>query len=193
MESSRRAQAREDLGLTTQEEQDEIDLSLKKEEERRQKKELAKIKLETEPSYKLIKGIAFVMDKCFADALIGFFAPGIGDLISPLVALPYIYVSLFKIKSIPLTLAIIYNMMIDCFVGIVPYVGDLIDAFYRSYVKNYQLIVGFVEDDEEVIKDVRRRSVFCAIMIVVLGLLCWLLYQMVASMITGMQSLFGCN
>ncbi|MCQ2253337.1 MAG: DUF4112 domain-containing protein [Bacteroidales bacterium] len=193
MESSRRNQAREDLGLTTEEEQQEIDESIHKEEIRRQKKELARQKLENETSYKLVKNVAFIMDKCFADAIIGFFAPGAGDVITSAVTIPYLYVSLFKIKSIPLTLAIIYNMMLDCFIGIIPYVGDIFDIFHRSYQKSYQLIVGYVEDDEEIIKDVRRRSTWCAIMIVVLGVLCYLLYQLVSSMVIGIQNLIGCN
>jgi len=193
MESSRRAQAREDLGLTTEEEQQQIDKSIEKEELRRQKKELARQKLENETSYKLVKNVAFVMDKCFVDALLGFFLPGLGDIVTSSLTLPYIYVSLFKIKSIPLTLAMLYNMMMDCLVGLVPYIGDILDVFHRSYVKNYELIVGFVEDDEQVIKDVRRRAVWSAIMILVMAGMCYLLYQVIAGIMEYFQTLCGCN
>lgn len=193
MESSRRAQAREDLGLTTQQEQEKINLSLQKEEQRRQKKELARQKLEGETSYKLVKGLSFVMDKCFGDALVGFFLPGLGDIISATVTVPYLYVSLFKIRSIPLTLAILYNMMLDFLVGLVPYIGDLLDVFYRSYVKNYQLIVGFVEDDEDVIKDVNRSAKWFAVMIAVLGIIGYFVYQLVHIMLENIQAMMGCN
>lgn len=193
MESSRRSQIREDMGLTTQEEQEEIDDSIEKEEERRQKKELAKQKLETETSYKMVKGISFVMDKCFLDAVIGFFAPAYGDVISSVVTVPFLYVSLFKIKSIPLTLAIIYNMLLDIFIGMVPFIGDIADIFHKSYAKNYKLIVGYVEDDEKVIKDVRRRALWSAIMILVLGFIIYMIYSLVAGMVTGIMDMVGCN
>lgn len=193
MESSRRAQAREDLGLTTQEEQEDIDLSIEKEEARRQKKELARLKLENETSYKIVKGISFIMDKCFADAVIGFFAPGAGDVISSVVTVPFLYVSLFKIKSLPLTLAIIYNMLLDVFIGMVPFVGDIADIFHKSYAKNYKLIVGFVEDDEQVIKEVRRKALWSAVMIVVLGFIIYMLYSLVAGMVSSAMQMMGCN
>ena len=80
-----------------------------------------------------------------------------------------LYRLLFKIKSIPLTLAILYNMLVDMMLGIIPlWIGDLLDIFSRSYVKNYRLIVGFVEGDKEVIQEVNRKAVLTAVGILVL-------------------------
>ena len=193
MESSRREHLREELGLTTQEEQQKIDKSLNAEECRRAKKEAARQKLENETSYRLVKGVSFLMDKCFLDAVVGFFLPAAGDIIASVLTLPFLYVSLFKIKSIPLTLAILYNMMLDLFIVLTPWIGDLLDIAYRSYVKNYRLIVGFVEDDQEIISEVKRSSIKSIIMIAILAVACFLLYQVVKGLIYSFYAMFGCN
>ena len=194
MESSRRTQAREELGFVEPEkEQEKIDKALAREESRREKKELARQKLENEFSYRMVKGISFLMDKCFADAVLGIVVPGIGDFLSIALSFPFVYVSMFKIKSLPLTLAVLYNIVLDCFIGLTPYLGDLLDVFYRSYVKNYRLIVGFVEDDQEVIDEVRRSAWKSAIMIAILGVACYFVYQLVKGLYMSIAALCGCN
>ncbi len=194
MESSRRRQARKDLGFETEEEKAKIEVSLAREEERRQKKELARQKLEGEWSYKFVKGVSTLMDKYFVDAVAGFVVPGVGDFLTSALTIPFLYVSVCKIKSLPLTLAVLYNMMVDCFIGLTPYLGDVLDAFHRSYAKNYRLIVGFVEDDEAVISEVRRGALKSAIMIVVLIVACYFLYQVVKGLYVSIAAMFGgCN
>jgi len=194
MESSRRKQAREDLGFTESEEvQVKIDKALANEEARREKKKLAREKLESEFSYRTVKGISFLMDKCFADAILGIVLPGAGDVLTSVLTLPFLYVSVFKVKSLPLTLAVLYNMMLDCFIGLVPYLGDALDVFYRSYVRNYRLIVGFVEDDQDIIAEVRRSAWKSAIMIVVLGVACYFVYQLVKGLYMSIAAMCGCN
>ena len=69
MESSRRTIARENLGFEPEIEKDKVEKALAKEEKRREKKELARQKLENDWMYKMVKGISFLMDKCFVDAL----------------------------------------------------------------------------------------------------------------------------
>jgi len=194
VESSRRMQAREDLGFDSQEEIAKMEESVAKEEQRRNKKELARQKLEGEFSYKCIKGISVLMDKFFVDAIAGIVVPGVGDFLTSALTIPFLYVSIFKIKSLPLTLAVLYNMMLDCFIGLTPYVGDVLDAFHRSYAKNYRLIVGFVEDDEAVITEVRRSAWKSALFIVILGVACYFLYQVVKGLYASIAAMFaGCN
>ena len=65
-------------------------------------------------SYKMLERIAIYMDTYHLDPIIGLI-PGIGDLISAILAIPFIYYSLFTLKSIPLTLAIINNILLDIF------------------------------------------------------------------------------
>lgn len=186
MESARRREAQEDLGLTTSEEQERIDHAIEKEEARRRRKEQKRQALETDSSYRMVKGIATVMDKYFLDPIIGFFLPAFGDILTSVMTLPYIMVALFKVRSIPLTLAIIYNMLVDMLIGLIPFwIGDILDAFNRSYVKNYRLIVGFVEDDKEVIHEVNRKAVFTGICILVFCLLIYWLTKLVIYVTTS--------
>ena len=128
-------------------------------------------------SYKLIETIAKVMDNYYVDPLLGL-VPTVGDAVSSLLTLPYLYFSIFKLKSIPLTLALLCNMLIDFAMGVIPFwIGDILDFFNHSYIKNYKLIMGYVEVDKEMIKRVDRRAWWMAAMIVVLCLIIWLLIK----------------
>ena len=179
MTSSRRQHARETLGIAEEMEAD--NRAMQQEEERRESQAAKKAALETDGDYLLVKGIATAMDGYFLDPVIGFFIPGFGDLLSSVMTLPYYYVSLFKIKSIPLTLAIMFNMLVDMLVGAVPFIGDLIDVFHRSYRKNYRLIVGFVEDDAEIVDKVKKNAFKMFILILVTGYaVYWLISTSVA-------------
>ena len=98
-----------------------------------------------------------------------FLLEGFGDLLTQLLTLPYIYVSAVKIRSVPLTLAVIYNALCDIAMGLIPfYIGDVIDVFNKSFVQNFKLIVGFVEGDKKVISEINRKAVRMAVLIVML-------------------------
>ena len=126
------------------------------------KQDIKRMQWENDPLYRLIRTIKNVMDRYYLDPLIGLLFPTAGDIFSSAMTLPFLTVSLFKIKSIPLTLAILYNMLVDMMLGIIPlWIGDLLDIFSRSYAKNYRLIVGFVEE-------VNRKAVVTAVGILVL-------------------------
>ncbi len=125
-------------------------------------------KIKEEKAYKISKGISNIMDKYMLDPIIGYFMPGISDLISQVLSLPSIFLALFKIKSIKLTLAMIYNGLMDALLGIVPYAGDVVDIFNRSYRKNQKLIQGFVDQDQEVIKKVNKSFIKSIIGIIIL-------------------------
>lgn len=136
---------------------------------------------ENDPLYRLIRTIKNVMDRYYLDPLIGLFFPTAGDIFSSVMMLPFLTMSLFKIKSLPLTLAILYNMLMDMMLGIIPlWIGDLLDIFNRSYSKNYRLIVGFVEGDQKVIQEVNRKAVLTAMGILVL---CFIIYWLTKAVI----------
>jgi len=91
--------------------------------------------------------ITLLADKYFLDALLGF-VPSVGDLVSSVFGLPFIYVTLFKVKSIPLTLAVIYNYLVDILLGSIPFfIGDAIDFFCKAHVKNLDLMRSNMEKD----------------------------------------------
>lgn len=136
---------------------------------------------ENDPLYRLIRTIKNVMDRYYLDPLIGLFFPTAGDIFSSVMMLPFLTMSLLKIKSLPLTLAILYNMLMDMMLGIIPlWIGDLLDIFNRSYSKNYRLIVGFVEGDQEVIQEVNRKALLTAVGILVL---CFIIYWLTKAVI----------
>ncbi len=127
-------------------------------------------------SYQLTKQIANWMDRYYLDAVLGLMFEGLGDMLTQLLTLPYIYVSAVKIKSVPLTLAVIYNALCDLAIGLVPfYIGSVLDFFKKSFVRNFRLITGFVEGDRDVIHEVNRKAAITAVLIVALCVVIYLL------------------
>ena len=139
-------------------------------------------------SYRLIKTLTKWMDNYYLDPILGLI-PTAGDLISATLVIPYLYVSLFKVRSVPLTLAILCNLLMDVAMGIIPFwIGDILDFFHKSYVRNYELIVGFVEGDKKIIHKVNKRALWMIFLIV---LLCFLIYWLIKLASLLMTWLFG--
>ncbi len=153
--------------------------AIEKEALQKEKKLMRRMEIEESTSYKMIKWISTLMDKYLLDPVIGMF-PVVGDILSTLTTLPFIYVSLFKVRSIPLTLAIIANALIDVLIGIIPYwLGNLLDIFNRSNLRNFKLITGFVEGDEEIIHKVNKSAIWMVVIIVVVCIAIGLLISLV--------------
>lgn len=175
MSNSRRERAREALGIAQELRDDEK--AIQREENRQKSKARKRERLESDDDYSLIKGIKILMDDFFLDPIIGFFMPGFGDMLTAIMAFPYLYVALVKIHSLPLTMAILFNMLVDMLFGAIPIIGDVVDVFNKSYKKNYRLIVGFVEDDEAIISEVRKKAWKCTLFCVVLA---FVVYKLVS-------------
>ena len=192
MENNRRRQRVNGvLDITSEQEFIDIDKATQKEERRREKKNNRRLELESSPQYQSAKLIKTVLDEWYVDAIAGLFLPGIGDAISSAFSIPFIYLSLFKIKSIPLTLAIIYNILMDTMLGMIPFfIGDAIDFLNKAFKRNYRLVVGFVEDDAEIIRSVNRKAFFFFIMLGVFVYLIYLLFQLGATIIEWIRGLF---
>lgn len=141
-------------------------------------------------SYKAVKIVADMMDKYAIDPIVGLLLPGTGDLIGALTALPCLYVSIAKVKSTALTLAIINNMLIDVFLGIIPWVGEIFDIFYQSNLRSYYLVRGFVENDEKIVQTVNRKAAWTVVSIVVVLILIILMFCLVVSAATSLFNLF---
>ena len=191
LQSGRRRNAQQELGLTSEKEKMDIQHSLKVEEARRNYKEMRRIAIQNSSSYIMIDNIARYIDKYCLDPILGLFVPGLGDIMTSVLTIPFIYISLFKIRSIPLTLAVIFNMLKDMLLGMIPFfIGDVIDVFNRSYLKNLEIITGFVEDDKYVIEEVNRKAVWMGILIAIFGYLIYLLYSLLNNIITWIIGLF---
>lgn len=127
-------------------------------------------------SYKLVHAIALWMDRRLLDPLIGLVLPGFGDALTSVLAVPYLYLSIVKLKSIPLTLAIVCNILLDVLIGIIPYIGVIGDVFKRAFTRNAAMIKGYVEGDRAIMQEIDRKAVGMAFLIVIL---CGLIYAMV--------------
>ena len=78
-------------------------------------------------------------------------------------------------------------------VGVIPFfVGDVIDFFHRANIQNMQMIQGFVDGDETIIKQVNQRAWQSAVVLIIflllIALMIWALvsfgsylYSLVAS------------
>ncbi len=163
-------------------EMQEIERAAEKGAEIERQKQEKRERLEKDPAYVACATISKVMDKYMLDPILGLI-PGVGDLVSQILALPFIYVAAKKIKSIPLTLAIVFNTLIDMLVGAVPLFGDIFDIFHRSHKKNYKLLTGFIEDDKEIKHEVNKKAVFCGIGIVILIFLFYLVMSLATQLI----------
>ena len=149
-----------------------------KEDARRQRREKRIRDLKESRSFWLISTITKWADKYFLDALLGF-VPSVGDLVSSAFGLPFIYVSLVKVKSISLTLAIIYNYLVDILLGSIPFfIGDVIDFFCKAHVKNLDLITRYVEGDKKTIRQVRSKALLTAIFIILLSVIIYFVFSL---------------
>lgn len=170
MNNERRSLADSDIDLDFEAEDAKINAILRQEENRVQAKQEKKQRLlQDNPVYALMDAIATYMDKYCLDPIIGFFFPGVGDVITGACVLPYLYFSLAEVHSIPLALAVLKNAMVDVLVGAVPWVGDFLDLFHKSNKKNFALVKGYIDDDAETIKKVNEGALIALIVIAVLG------------------------
>ena len=146
----------------------------------RQSREKKTRNLKESKTYRFLCMITLLADKYFLDALLGF-VPSVGDLVSSVFGLPFIYVTLFKVKSIPLTLAVIYNYLVDILLGSIPFfIGDAIDFFCKAHVKNLDLITHYVEGDKKTIRQVRSKALLTALLIIVLCVIIYFAFRLLA-------------
>ena len=191
MANSRRQQAQADMGMNFEREDRQRETALAKEQERQAEKEAKRDALMSTTSYRIMDKIAKYMDKYFLDPIIGLIPGGVGDVLSSFLAIPFIYFALVQVKSIPLTLAVICNVLKDALLGSIPFfIGDIIDVFNRSYVANLRLITGYVNDDKAVIHEVNRKATWSAIFIVILCVLIYFIVKWAIELGNWIVSLF---
>lgn len=124
--------------------------------------------IQQHPMFRTMETIARYMDQYYLDGVIGL-VPGIGDVFSALCALPFVYFSLFIVRSVPLTLAVLCNSLLDVLAGMIPFfIGNVLDFIYRSNTRNLKMIIGYVRDDRTIVRDVNRRALASAVTIILL-------------------------
>lgn len=130
-------------------------------------------------------------DDWFLDPIVGLIIPGVGDIISSLAALPALYVAMFKVKSFKLSLAIFYITVLDILCGIIPGVGDVVDAFYKANKKSARWIVGYVEGNQNTISEVNKSAAWGSVMLIIIGVLLWLLFSAIVEIFHWFTNLFA--
>lgn len=130
-------------------------------------------------------------DDWFLDPIVGIVIPGVGDIISSIAALPALYVAMFKVRSFKLSLAIFYITLLDVLCGIIPGVGDIVDAFYKTNKKAARWLVGYVEGDQDTISEINKSAAWGSVMLIVLGVLIWALFSLLASIYHWFSNLFS--
>lgn len=153
----------------------------------KRREEIRKSKL-----YKSLDVITKVMDKYMLDPVIGL-VPGVGDFVASVFVIPFLYVSIFQVRSVPLTLALLFNVLKDIAMGLIPFwIGYVLDFFNKSYQQNMRLIMGFVEGDEETIRKVNKDAVWMGVWIVILCLVIYGLVLLAMSMFNwGLEAWIG--
>ena len=167
----------------------DVTRAIQREEKRRKKREEWKRSIEQSNSYQTIKSVKTLMDDYYLDPLLGLI-PVVGDILPQIFNFSFFYVSIFKIRSYALTITIFRNILIDVLVGMIPYLGIILDIFHKSYRKNFNLIVGFVNDDRDVIKEVNKKAISTTIWLVVLGVAIYYLTVFLWSIIMGLYNWF---
>lgn len=142
-----------------------FDKMWKEAEERRAAEEKLKERLSKGGAMRLVY-FAKKIDDWYLDPLIGMLFPGMGDIITSVMCIPALYVGLFKIKSIKLSLAIFYITLFDVVTGLIPGVGDVIDFLYKANKKSARWVVGYLEKDPKTLKEINRTVIWGSIIFV---------------------------
>lgn len=154
-------------------------------------KELKRSRLDNSVHYNIIKYTKKYMDDYYLDGIIGLI-PVVGDFFTQFFSFSFLYVSIFKIRSYRLTVAILFNSLLDVLIGLIPYLGMVLDFVHRSHKENFDLIIGFVNDDKEIIKKVNRRALWTTIGVIVLIVLIIIMIGFVLSLVKDLfDRIFG--
>ena len=193
MANNRRNDAMTELGFANEKEENVVNEAVNKEELRRKRKEEKLRELQESDSYQLISFITTLSDKYFLDPIIGLF-PVVGDFITSVVGLPFIYVTLVKVRSFPLTLAVIYNYLIDMLLGCIPFfIGDFLDFVNRAHIKNMKLITHYVQDDKATVNEVNSKALRTAFLIVILSFVIYYTIKLISGVLEwGWDILLTC-
>lgn len=143
----------------------------------------AQERLNDSNAYKAMEQVQKLMDTYYLDGVIGLLPFGIGDILAAFFAVLYVWFAVAKVRSIPLSLAIINNSLRDVALGLIPlYVGDVIDFFHKANRQNMELVRGFVEGDKDVIRDVNRKAIQSALLIVLMAVIIIAMMVLVVSL-----------
>jgi hypothetical protein len=92
------------------------------------------------PYLLLAEKLAYWMDRRYIDPILGFVLPGAGDAIGAGIGLLGIYAA-FRLRAHPVVIArMLINLAIDSAIGAIPFLGAVVDIFYRAHTRNLALL-----------------------------------------------------
>lgn len=133
------------------------------------------------------------MDQYYLDGFAGLVPGGVGDMASSFFALVHVYFCMFRLRSVPLTLAVLNNVLRDVLMGMLPFfIGSVIDFLNKAHARNMKLIDGYINDDPEIVREVRRKAWWSALAIVLtiaaIAGMAWLLVWLAQKLGTALFS-----
>lgn len=144
-------------------------------------------------SFRLGKQIQKYLDDYYLDGILGFI-PVVGNLVSHGFNIVYIYLALVKLRSKRLTLIIIFNGLKDLVLGLIPVLGTVLDFFYKSNKRNFELIEQFAAGNPQTIRQVNQQAMMAGLGIVVLFVaMYWLIkwgWWLLMWLVNGAMGLF---
>ena len=180
---SRRRRSRGNIEADNVDDEVEKVLIVKKKEKEVLSKKVEKF--DQDPLIRSFKTFAKAMDDWYIDPILGFVPGGVGDVSTAIISLYGVFVALVRVRSVPLALAMLLNSLLDMLIGLIPIVGVFGDLFFKSNVKNYKLIYGYVIGDEEIIEKVKKRAMITAIGIVIVSYLIYSLISLIMSLLNS--------
>ena len=157
MTNIRREKTRRDFGFDTEKEKQR-----KRKYKEIAKEDLSKIqsrreRIENSKLYKILIGGAMGFD--VLDGVLGILEIG-GDILAAFIGLAYVYLSITVVRSCRLTFAVLCISIVDFLVGLIPVAGMIADFVFCGNYINRNMIKGFVEGDEKVVK---RMNIITAV------------------------------
>ncbi len=124
-------------------------------------------KIDTSRSFQFGKQVKKYLDDYYLDGIIGLI-PVVGSVVSHGFNLVYVYIALFKLRSVRLTLVIVFNGLKDMVLGLIPVLGTVLDFFYKSNKQNFELIEQFAAGNPQTIRQVNQQAMMAGVGIVAL-------------------------
>ena len=91
-------------------------------------------------SLALAEWLAHWMDRRYIDPLLALLIPGVGDALGAVIGLLGVFAA-FRLRAHPLVIArMLLNLAVDALLGAIPFVGPVIDLFYRANSRNLELL-----------------------------------------------------
>ena len=93
-----------------------------------------------DPDVRRARTIARVLDDHYVDPILGFFLPGVGDLVGSMFGLYVVGIAARRRLPAIVIARMLLNLAIDAALGVVPLLGDLGDIAFRANRRNLDLL-----------------------------------------------------